>query len=190
MKRLDWLWLSMAATLATGCPTAVPAGPDAAAAGLDAAALEDAAATIDAGPPVPLALPVTARAAVPAADAGTSLTPEVETANVAPESVFEVELPHLADVRVRLFDDAERAVPSSDRLELGQPTRYRLAPSEPLVPGSRYTLAIDGLKADLPTDPSGRTYNALRLPFRTSGEKPEAPAAKPAKAKKKPGKKR
>jgi hypothetical protein len=186
MNRLEWLLMAF---LLTACPPAVPPGPDAAAPGPDASVPEDAV-TIDAGPPAPLALTVTARATVPNADAGTALTPEVETAEVAPESVFEVELPHLADVRVRLFDDAERAVPSSDRLELGQPTRYRLAPTEPLVPGSRYTLAIDGLKGDLPTDPAGRAYNAVRLPLRTSGEKPEPPAAKAAKSKKKPGKKR
>jgi hypothetical protein len=105
--------------------------------------------------------------------------------DVSPDSRFEVDLPRLADFRVRLLDEGERAVASTDRASLTERLRYELAPEEPLAPGSRYALVVDGLKAELATDEQGRAYELLRLELRTSGEKPRAPSKRP-----KPGKPR
>ena len=85
---------------------------------------------------------------------------------------FELELPRLADVRVRLFDEADRVVASQDRLEIGTRTRYVLVPAEPLVTGSGYTLMVDGLRAELATDDDGGSYEIVRIELRTAGEKP------------------
>jgi hypothetical protein len=110
---------------------------------------------------------------------------------IALQSRFEVELPRLADFRVRLLDEADRAVASTDRAQIAERSRYQLVPSEPLTPGSRYALVIDGLRADLATDDRGRAFERLRVELKTRGEKP--PSAKRAKSGKsgksgKPGK--
>lgn len=98
--------------------------------------------------------------------------------DISPEARFELELPALHDVRVRLFSEDQRAVPSVDRLELGPTTRYRLSPTDPLLPATRYTLRVDGLRADNPTDASGHAYLPAQVGLRTSGEKPP-PVPKP-----------
>ncbi len=100
--------------------------------------------------------------------------------DLSPEARFEIDLPRLADFRVRLLDESDRVVASSDRAELGERLRYQLAPSEPLAPGSRFALVVDGLKSDLPSDDQGRPYELLRIELKTSGEKPK-PASKHAK---------
>ncbi len=92
---------------------------------------------------------------------------------IALPSRFEVELPRLADFRVRLLDEADRAVASTDRAQVfSQRLRYQLVPNEPLTPGSRYALVVDGLRADLATDDHGRAFERVRIELKTSGERP------------------
>ncbi|HEY3445064.1 MAG TPA: hypothetical protein VGK67_01825 [Myxococcales bacterium] len=180
---------------AVGCPSAPAAGPDAA----PIPQLPDVGiAVVDAGPPAPPGLdagpaPLKFKARA-LTDAGV-LELAVDAANEIPvESRFEVELGAVKDVRVRLFDEADKAVPSTDKLEVGQATtRYQLAPNEPLTPGSGYALVIDGLKAFEATDSSGKSLEVTKIGMWTLGEKPAPPASaksgKSAKAKKKTKKK-
>jgi hypothetical protein len=91
---------------------------------------------------------------------------------IDPGARFEIDLPRMADVRVRLIDSARRAVPSSDRLSSEAATRYELKPSTPLDPGSRYSLLVDGLSNDFPVDAAGRQCETALVELKTSGEKP------------------
>lgn len=110
------------------------------------------------------------------------LSPDTTTEAVPPDSRFEIELPRLADVRVRLFDASDRVVPSNDTLELtGATARYVLVPAEPLVTGSNYSLLIDGQRGELATDSDGKVYAELRARLKTSGEKPAPQKKQPPK---------
>lgn len=105
---------------------------------------------------------------------------------IDPAARFELELGALRDVRVRLFDEADRAVPSTDRLERGVATRYSLIPTEPLAPGSGYAFVVDGLEDWDPVDATGAARQPARIGLRTAGEKPAPPPGKaPTKPKKK-----
>jgi hypothetical protein len=174
--------------LAGACP-AIQAGPDAAMPP-DAAPIPPDAAAPDTGP---RPLSFQARAVI-VTDAGVTMAIDLApdaTTEVAPESRFELELGDLRDVRVQLFDDDDRAVPSIDRLEIGRPTRYSLKPNEPLSAGATYALGIDGLRFDDPVDADGGVHQPARLTFRTTGDSNAAPSpGKPAKTKKKPKKHR
>lgn len=175
-----------------GCvtPAAPLAGPDAAPipatpdAGADAPDAAPAPPGLDAGP-APLSF--RARAIT---DAGVVDLAADAATEIPVDSRFELELGAVKDVRVRLFDESDKAVPSTDKLELGQSTRYFLAPDELLVPGSGYALVIDGLHAWEPTDAAGKSLQMTRIPLRTAGEKPSPPPSSKAsaKAKKKPKK--
>jgi hypothetical protein len=93
--------------------------------------------------------------------------------SVDPGASLTIELPNLADVRVRLFDDAHRLVPSSDRFSTDAiRTLYQIVPEAPLTPGSKYSLRVDGLIDSLPTAANGTTYRNTRISFQTSGQKP------------------
>jgi len=106
-----------------------------------------------------------------------ALVAETLNESIPPGARFEVEMPRLADVRVRLFDANDRAVESNDTMEIGDATRYSLQPAEPLVPGSKYSLLVDGLQSEMPKDHEGREYDLVRWELKTAGEKP-APAPK------------
>jgi hypothetical protein len=152
----------------------------------DASVSADAGSAPDAS--LPLANLLVAAHAIEADGSARELKTSDVNENVAPEARFELEMPALRDVRVRLFDDDDKAVPSTDRLELGQRTRYTLDPNEPLAAGSLYALAIDGQSGEYATDPSGRSYRTIRIELKTSGEKAAPPPGKSAKSKKKPKK--
>lgn len=176
----------LAIAFAVACPSAPPAGPDAA----PAPQVPDVG-TPDSGPPLPPGpdagpspLQFKARAVT---DAGVTDLVADASNEIPTESRFELELGNVKDVRVRLFDEADKAVPSTDQLELGQATRYFLAPNELLTPGSGYALVIDGLKNFEATDGTGKSLEVTRIGLRTVGEKPTPPAS--AKSKKKPDKK-
>jgi len=197
MTRPESRWLLVASTLLlAGCPAPItPAGLDAGTLSLDATATD-----ADLPPAQPDAAPVSLDAGrelreltidvrTIADDAGIPLKASAE--EVRTGATFELEMPALADVRVRLFDEDDRAVPSTDHLELGQVTRYRLVPSEALVAGSRYKLVVDGLRSDYPTDPAGRGFAIAHIELRTAGEKPVPTGARnTAKQKRKSGKKK
>jgi len=134
----------------------------------------DDAASADGGPAEVRELGLEVRAV--AAD-GTRRPISVDAPNelLQPETQFELEMPRMADVRVRLFDESDRIVPSNDRLEIGSKTRYLLVPAAPLTTGSKYTLVVDGLASELATDVAGVPYAIVRIPLKTVGEKPPPP---------------
>lgn len=136
----------------------------------------------------PAALPLTAQA-VAVVDGGVSLPLSgPETPDVPVDASFELTSAiALADFRIRLLDETEKLVPSDDRADVSRGTRYRLAPREPLVPGSRYRLLVDGLHRPLPTGADGVAYGELSLAFRTAGEKPPPPPPPPKKRQRRRG---
>jgi len=61
-------------------------------------------------------------------------------------------------------------------------TRYRLAPVEPLQPGSSYTLVVDGAVTREAHDAAGRAYGPFLAKLGTTGEKPAPPPKKRGKS--------
>lgn len=105
---------------------------------------------------------------------------------IASDSLIELRLPPLADVRVRLLDDSHRLVPSSDYFTSDHDQgRYLIQPESPLVPGTKHFVRVDGLVEALPTAVDGAQYRSVRVSFVTSGEKPpKEPRSKKKKKKK------
>jgi hypothetical protein len=89
----------------------------------------------------------------------------------------------LRDYRIRVFDSADKVVPSDDSpTDYGNHLEYGIVFVEPLDPGSKYSLLIDAQSGAGVTDPSGRSHPDVRREFATSGEKPKG--EKPKKKKK------
>jgi hypothetical protein len=87
----------------------------------------------------------------------------------------------LRNHRVRLFDEAERAMVSDDTAEeSANGLLYRLSLPTPLKAGHKYTLVIDAQTGTSMTDSQGRELPDVRIPFQVSGEK-EKPAPPPKK---------
>jgi hypothetical protein len=95
---------------------------------------------------------------------------------IDPGAAFELTVPvHLADGRLALHDETDAMVASTGTTELGESTsRYRLVPDEPLRPGSRYALRLDGAVTREPHGSDGRAYAPVVLQLQTSGERPAA----------------
>lgn len=177
-------------------PAAADAGPGAAPAApaLDGGAPSDAGAVGDAGAPAdggaPAAGAPPARPAAPAplpvtgalARVGALEVPVAREAvtTVDPGSAFELALAvRLADGRLSLRDEADAMVASTATTELSEgATRYRLVPDEPLRPGSRYALHLDGAVTREPHGDDGAAYAPAVYQLKTSGERPAAPARK------------
>ena len=176
-----------ARTTAWAADAAVPSADASASSSADASTTPDAGFAPDASSLPLLNLAVIARA-IEADGAARELKTSDVNELVAFEARFELEMPALRDVRVRLFDEDDKAVPSTDRLELGPRTRYTLDPTEALLAGSRYALVVDGQSGEYPTDPAGRAYRTVRIELQIAGEKPAPPPGKASKAKKKPKK--
>jgi hypothetical protein len=91
----------------------------------------------------------------------------------------------LRNYRVRLFDEAERAMVSDDDVEESDAgVVYRINLPQPLKTGFEYTLVVDAQTGTAFTDTLGREVEELRAPFQVAGEK-EKPAPPPPPAKKK-----
>jgi hypothetical protein len=91
----------------------------------------------------------------------------------------------LRNYRVRLFDEAERAMVSDDDVEESDSGLvYRINLPQPLKTGFEYTLVVDAQTGSAFTDTQGREVEELRTTFQVAGEK-EKPAPPPAPAKKK-----
>jgi hypothetical protein len=91
----------------------------------------------------------------------------------------------LRNYRVRLFDEAERAMVSDDDVEESDAGLvYRINLPQPLRTGFEYTLVVDAQTGSAFTDTLGRDVEELRTTFQVAGEK-EKPAPPPAPAKKK-----
>jgi len=99
---------------------------------------------------------------------------------VHPAAKFEVELAaRTPDARLVLVDAREDLVPASGTSELAAGTRLTLAPTAPLVPGSRYALRLDGAADRDLHDEAGRAFSPVSLPLLAAGT-PPAPEPKKA----------
>ena len=93
---------------------------------------------------------------------------------------FRIELAvPLVDGRLALHDEQDAMVASTGTSEVGGAwTRYRLTPREPLRPGTRYLLRVDGTAARAVHDSTGHAFAPLALRFTTAGERPAATPAR------------
>jgi hypothetical protein len=128
----------------------------------------------DAGAPPPMAeaLPLlSAEAVLPDG----SVTPLVHdgVTTVAPSARFRVEvLARLADARLSLLDAQDAMVAGDDTVEATATTRFTLAPTAPLRPGSSYTLRLEGAEGRLLRAEDGGAYEPVSLAMRTPGAAP------------------
>ncbi|WP_332468286.1 hypothetical protein [Cystobacter fuscus] len=120
------------------------------------------------------------------ADAGTESIPVVGEEEgrpiVEPTSALELRSSQvLRNYRVRLFDEADRALVSDDTAEESSDgLLYRISLPTPLKSGHGYVLVIDAQTGSSMTDAQGREIADIRMPFQVSGEK-EKPPPPPAK---------
>jgi len=107
-----------------------------------------------------------------------------ERPSIEPTSVLELRSSRpLRNYRIRLFDEADRAMISDDSVEeSADGVVYRITLPNPLKTGHRYTLVADAQTGASFTDDLGRELEDLRFEFQVAGEK-EKPAPPPAKKK-------
>jgi hypothetical protein len=158
----------------TGCTRPVPvveadAGPTVAA--------------VDAGPVVPLTLDLL----VDLPDGGTERHAllGLETPVVSPsrQLLLESNRP-LRNVRIRVMDEADRALESNDvPEETSGALRYHIELLHPLEPGHRYAVLVDAQSGATFDDGSGKDVPEQRLEFRTGGER-ERPKPAPQRKRK------
>lgn len=158
-----------------GCPK--PAGPT-----------EDAGTAVPSEPDAALVAPAPAlfslRYTLP--DAGMESIPVVGEEEGRPiiEPTSSLELhgtKALRNYRVRVFDEADRALVSDDTAEESPDgVRYRISLPTPLKSGFGYVLVIDAQTGAAMTDAQGQELADIRMPFQISGEK-EKPPPPPAK---------
>jgi len=157
---------------ASGCPPTAPPAPDAG----------RTSVAVDAGVRVPLAIDL----AVALADGGTEhhALLGLESPVVSPARALRVEANRpLHNVRVRVMDESDRALPSNDVPdELPAGLSYQIDLLAPLEPGRKYAVLIDAQSGATFDDGSGKEVPEQRLEFRTSGER-ERPKAPPPRRK-------
>jgi hypothetical protein len=114
-----------------------------------------------------------------------TLAPDAETV-VEPDDRFRLELREGShDARLVLLDASDAVVPSSATHEIGDETRLTLTPSQPMVPGSRYVLRLDGaVQRELHA--ADRAYTPALYRLRVAGD-PPAPLPPPRRGKGKRG---
>jgi len=104
-----------------------------------------------------------------------------ETPLIEPTSSIELRAkPGLRNYRVRLFDEAERAMVTDDVAD-DSPEQlvYRINLPTPLKAGHEYTLVVDAQTGSSMTDAQGRDVEDLRAEFKIAGEKEKPPAPAP-----------
>lgn len=102
-------------------------------------------------------------------------------APVDPGSAFEVRVPiALRGARLVLLDAQDAIVPATSTVEVQAATRLVITPAEPLQPGARYLLRLEGVESRLVPAADGRTFEPLAVPLATTGE--PAPRPPPRKA--------
>jgi len=113
-----------------------------------------------------------------------ALSPGTELV-IDPQTTFEIELSaRAADARLVLVDGREDLVPAQDARELSSGTRLTLSPAVRLVPGSRYTLRLDGAVQRELHDEAGRAFSAVTFPLLVAGTPPPPEPKRPARKKK------
>jgi hypothetical protein len=160
--------LTAVAAFALGCPSEAPKTP------------APPAPVIDAGPPapppqLPLELKITGTLVdggsmeLPAADGGLPLLEQSTALEVISNQP-------LINYRVRVFDEADRAMVSDDETsdEPG-PIRYAITFPEPLKTGHRYAVVIDAQTGAAFTDAQGRPLPDHRVELKIAGERVKAP---------------
>ncbi len=82
----------------------------------------------------------------------------------------------LRNYRIRLFDEAERAMVSDDTVEESPSgLLYRISLPTPLKTGHKYTLVIDAQTGTSMTDSQGHELPDKRIAFQVAGEKEKPP---------------
>jgi hypothetical protein len=106
------------------------------------------------------------------------LSRDAETV-VDPAATFRVVLgARLEDARLLLLDGADAALPAKGTREVGETTVLTLAPSAPLVPGSRYQLRLDGDRTRELRDGQGSVHAPFTLALLAAGTPPPPEPAK------------
>ncbi|HET7824773.1 MAG TPA: hypothetical protein VFK90_05550 [Anaeromyxobacter sp.] len=122
------------------------------------------------------------RAVVVEPSGSSALSPASETV-VDPGSTFQVELGvRIPDARLVLLDAADAHVPARSTHEVGDKTQLALAPAQPLAPGSRYVLRVEGATSRELRD-GDRAWAPLSFPLLTAGTPPPPEPKKKPKAK-------
>lgn len=117
-------------------------------------------------------------------DAGTAVIPTGlnERPLIEPTQALELSATQpLANYRIRLFDEADRALVSDDEaVATPEGLTYRMALAAPLKTGHRYALVLEPQSGAAIVDPRGKTIPDQRIEFAVAGvkEKP-APPPKP-----------
>jgi hypothetical protein len=94
--------------------------------------------------------------------------PEIPPAHAL---VLQTNLP-LQNYRVRVFDEADRAMASDDEAQASDGgLRYRIQFPEPLPTGHRYAVVVDAQIGPELLDSLGRSHDDVRLEFQIAGEK-------------------
>ncbi len=161
--------LLAACTPPSPAPGGAPAGPTGA---------TGPAAPAPTGPPAlsgPSPLPgLAAEARIPTGGAAVPL--DLAGASVDPGATFEVRVSApVRGARLVLLDAQDAMVPSGSEVESGPVSRFTLVPLEPLRPGSRYQLRLEGVESRLVRGDDGRTYEPTAIPIATTGEPPAKP---------------
>ncbi|WP_002640022.1 hypothetical protein [Myxococcus hansupus] len=161
-------------SLSYQAPAAKPsAGPDTGS-GTTGAALADSG--------TPAANPGTAQVAL----SDVSLAPDEESV-IEPTTLLELRTTRLLkNYRVRLFDEADRAMISDDAVEeTDNGLVYRIQLPQPLKTGFKYTLVVDAQTGTGFTDALGRDVDEFRQTLQIAGEKekPTPPAKQTGKKK-------
>jgi hypothetical protein len=87
----------------------------------------------------------------------------------------------LLNYRIRVFDEADRAVISDDVAESSeQRLDYQISFAEPLKPGHRYTLVLDAQSGATFSDERGNAQPERRLELQVVGEREKATPKKHA----------
>ena len=82
----------------------------------------------------------------------------------------------LHNYRIRLFDEADRAMVSDDTADDGaQGTRYDIVLAGPLKTGFKYSLVVEAETGPMFEDVTGRDHPDLRVDWIVAGEKEKPP---------------